>query len=255
MDEKTSGSVDLAYVRRKIPIEQVGAALGLDIRGHFARCPRTENHPNGDENPSLHFLPRVNRAICFGCGDRRPFSNIDLVMAALGCNFPSAIAWLRERFDVPLLKGRPSGEIVRDRPYRAGTGGDLEALCRSGLLAIMSNPALRVLIVIRELRDENGEAALPYRTLARKTGIRSDTTIKRAIDELKAIHLLNVRKTKPTGVLEAQSIYSLTPDEPLLLDLMRNTYAEQRQSISEEIEYRQSLKRSNRKSKARASLS
>jgi hypothetical protein len=182
--------LDLDYIRRKIPIEDVARRLGLDVNSrHFARCFRTENHADGDREPSLHFLTRANRAICFGCGDRRPFSNIDLVMAYLGCDFRQAIAWFREHFDhIPTLRGRPAG-ITGEKPFRVGTGGELEALVRSGVFATLSNPARSVLTVIRELRDDS-EAPIPYATLRRMTGIGSYSTIKRALDQLTRLHII-----------------------------------------------------------------
>jgi hypothetical protein len=240
------GAADLAYIRREISIELTARLLGLDVTSrHFARCFREENHADGDREPSLHFFKKKNRAICFGCGDRRAYSNLDLVMGVLDCDLPKAIAWFREHFNIPSLRGRPGG-VTPEKSFRVGTGGELEAFIHSGVYATLSHPAARVLAVIRELRDENGEAQLPYATIRRKTGIASDTTVKNALDELTGIHLLDTRKGR-VGVLQPQNIYRLTPEHPDLVRLMTDTYHNIRADIDRECEYRRELKRARRR--------
>ncbi len=240
------GVPDLAYVRRNISIETVAQMLGLNVSRHFAHCFRTENHADGDREPSLHFFVKRNRAICFGCGDRRAFSNIDLVQGVLRCDLRTAIAWFGEHFGhIPTLRGRPAG-IATDRPFRVGVGGELEPLMRSGVFATLSNPAVRVLAVIRELRDDRGEARLPYATLRRKAGIGSDTTVKNALDELTALHLIAIRKGR-TGVLQPQNIYTLTPDHTDFVRLMTETYRKNSDAIAEECDYRRELRLARRR--------
>ena len=122
----------------------------------------------------------------------------------------------------------------------------MEAFVRTGLFATLSSPARSVLAVIRELRDDSGEAALPYATLRRKTGIGSDSTIKRALDQLATLHIIAIRKGR-VGILQPPNIYTLTPEHPDLVKLMTDTYRKNRAAIDEECEYRRESKRARRR--------
>ncbi|MCX6726238.1 MAG: toprim domain-containing protein [Candidatus Shapirobacteria bacterium] len=57
-------------------------------------CPNTSKHSNGDHEPSLALLPRVNRFKCYGpaCGEKGDV--INLVQITLGLSFQEAIKWL-----------------------------------------------------------------------------------------------------------------------------------------------------------------
>lgn len=240
------GGADLAYIRREIPIEVVAQFLGLDVKGHFARCFRSDSHADGDREPSLHFFERKNRAICFGCGNRRAFSNLDLVMGVLQCNLPAAVAWFRGHFQgIPALRGRPAG-VLHERPFRVGVGGLLEPLVRSGVYATLSNPARSILTVIRELAGDQSEVELSYTTLQRKTGIGSRSTVKSALDELTGIRIVSIRKGR-AGILQPTNIYVLTPDNPDLARLMNDIYGKNREEIARDVAYRREVRLARRR--------
>jgi hypothetical protein len=239
-------AVDLDWLRKTIAIETVAVLLDLEVKDHYARCFRPDNHQNGDANPSLHF--HKNRAFCFIC-DRRALSNIDLVMAVLGCDFRKAVGWFRREFgSLPLLRGRPAG-LTRERPFRVGTGGDLEDVVRSGLYATLSNPARSILQVIQELRETKGAARVPYKSLMRYAGVGSKSTIKAALDELAGIHLLDIHKTH-RGSIEPHNVYCLTPHDPELRKLIQEAYDRNRDAIAAECDYYRETKLARRRKKS-----
>ena len=162
---------DLGWIKKKIPIEEVARELGLEVTRHRARCWRPENHRNGDADRSLRFHCRKNRARCFVCDQIGGFSTIDLVMGVLGCDYPSAVMWICERFPVPSAKrGSPIGPRSRWRPnYRVGvSGSELEVLVRSGLWAQLTPSQQKVLPVLLAFRDEETRLIdISYRGLTR----------------------------------------------------------------------------------------
>jgi hypothetical protein len=244
-------SLNLGYLRKNIQIETVGRLLGFEINAqHFATCFRPDNHRNGDAHPSLHFLERSNRVLCFAC-DRRAFSTIDFVIAVLESrgqphDLPAALRWFQKEFgDLPTLKGRPAG-ITADRPFRVGTAGELEDFIRSGLFATLSPKAVRILFVITQLCDDKRRARLPYQTLMRFTGIRNRTSIKHALDELTAIHIIEIQKGR-TVALEPENIYTFTPHNPALIQQMQDTAKQTRAAIAAETEYYREQKKARRR--------
>ena len=72
---------------RDLPIEEVAARLGLDIRAHKALCPFHNDH-----HPSLSFNTRKNTYRCFVCDAHG--GTIDLVMHLLHKTFLEACQWL-----------------------------------------------------------------------------------------------------------------------------------------------------------------
>ena len=72
---------------RALPIEEVAARLGLDVRAHKALCPF-----HADHHPSLSFNVRRNSYRCFVCDAHG--GTINLVMHLLHKTFPEACSWL-----------------------------------------------------------------------------------------------------------------------------------------------------------------
>jgi hypothetical protein len=118
---------DVSWIKKHVPILEVGQALGLRIRHRRAKCWRGENHRHGDADPSLSFFEKRNRSRCFVCDMKGGHSNIDLVMGVLDCDFGSAVRWIVERFPVPnVTVGRPAGKTLPSPlPYRVGVRGSL----------------------------------------------------------------------------------------------------------------------------------
>lgn len=242
-------SIDLSRIRREYNIETVGRLLELDVKNHFAPCFRLENHPNGDSNPSLHFLERKNCAMCFRC-DSRAMRNIDLVMAVLHCNLPGALKWFREQFgDLPTLRGRPAG-LTQNKPFRVGIGGELEDLIRCGFYATLSEKAVRVLDVILHLRDTSGRASLSYPELLHFTGLASRSTIKAALDELIRYHIIERREASADASgFRPKSTFVPTLKNDDLQELIRHTYSKNRAAVAEEIEYHKQSKLARRRTR------
>ena len=176
---------------------------------------------------------------------------IDFVMAVLQsrnlpCDLPAAIRWFQKEFgSLPTLKGRPAG-ITRDKPYRVGVGGPFEFFVRSGLYGTLSEPARNVYSVIRDLIDADKKARIPYRTMQRYTGIRSRTTLKKKLDELAAVHILKTDK-RHAGALEAQNVYTLTPDDPECIRQANELCKTNRDAINAEIEFQREQRLAKRR--------
>jgi hypothetical protein len=248
--EDFPGALDLDYIRRQIPIELVAFLLNLDVQRHFAPCFRMENHPNGDSHPSLHFLERKNCAICFRC-DQRAMSNIDLVMGVLRCDFAVALKWFRKEFNnLPTLRGRPAG-LVHNKPFRVGLGGELEDVIRSGIFATLTEKAVRVLVVILNLRDSTGRVRISYPELRHATGIGSQSTIRAALDELLRLHLIDQRMTSAdSSGLKPKNAYVPTLNHPELLELMRTTFLKNREVVAQQIDYYREAKLNRRRTRS-----
>jgi hypothetical protein len=63
------------------------------------RCPRKAAHKHGDATPSMSIGTNSNKAYCNVC-DRKPQSNIDLVMLVAGTDSKTAVNWIAERWPV-----------------------------------------------------------------------------------------------------------------------------------------------------------
>jgi DNA primase len=91
---------------KAIPILDVAARLGLELRGTSMHC---FSHAHEDrKTPSLHFNVRGNYFNCFGCGIGG--STIDLVMACCGCSRKDAMLWLGQKFGLS-SRGGPARQL------------------------------------------------------------------------------------------------------------------------------------------------
>ncbi len=174
---------DFEFIREKIPIVDLARELGFNVQSYRARCWRTENHRNGDANPSLSFQKKTNRGMCFVC-DQHTWSTIDLVMLYRGCERREAVSWITARFSVPLL---PKGAHIEDREawfprFRASdTEAVLEMLVRSCLWRTLSHAERSILPVLATFATVNeGVAEISYRGLMRFSGVGSHATIAKA---------------------------------------------------------------------------
>lgn len=89
---------DAQYIRRELPIADVGRALGLEPRGRRLRCPSDRSH-------WASVWLRKNSLKCFQCG-RRPWSSVDLVMETLQIDVRGALEWVGQHFAVPRRRVR-----------------------------------------------------------------------------------------------------------------------------------------------------
>ena len=76
---------------KAIPIIEVAERLGIEVRGHKARC--VFHSP--DRHPSLRFYENKGSAHCFTCG-KHISNTIDLVMQVMNCSFVKACQWLSD---------------------------------------------------------------------------------------------------------------------------------------------------------------
>jgi len=234
---------DLGFIKTKVGIEDVAAELGIEVRRHRARCWWPERHRNGDADPSVRFHVKKNRVRCFGgCHSIGAISNIDLVMEVLGCDFPSAVYWICERFPVPSAKrGSPVGPRSRwPQNYRFGTSGsELELLARSGMWAQFTTTQKKILPVLLAFRDEEtGLTEISYRGLMRYAGVGSPKSIARAVWGLHGLHALQAERGQRVGVVRGCSRYRLTLEDPEFLRLLNAVHLRQREEIERERAFR-----------------
>jgi hypothetical protein len=105
---------------RALPIEEVAARLGLDVRAHKALCPF-----HADHHPSLSFNVRRNSYRCFVCDAHG--GTIDLVMHLLHKTFPEACSWLSNGTTVP--GGFPAARVSSSPPNVGGVPQRGKGVC------------------------------------------------------------------------------------------------------------------------------
>ncbi len=237
MNNYTTRSIypDLRFIKEKIPITDVARELGLKVRDRYrAHCWRVENHKNGDADPSIRFHRKTNKWRCFVC-DERAQSNLDLVLMLLGCDFPAAVAWMCERFAVPLA--RPGKHITQRQhwnpTYRVGySGSHMEWLVRSGLWSELTASERSVLGVFDVFTDtETNDVTISYRGIMRFAGIRSHTTVRRALRRFQQLGVLEIVRSVGGDGFRSVNSYRLTFDSPKFRSIVNEIYRRQREEI------------------------
>jgi DNA primase len=93
-----SKDLDISYLQNRLDPEEILASLSIETaswKGNWlmCHCPNTNNHSNGDVNPSFGYNPDEMRYNCFVCGGG---SLLELVSDRLDISEDEAINWLRE---------------------------------------------------------------------------------------------------------------------------------------------------------------
>jgi hypothetical protein len=237
----------VSWLKKHVPVLGVARALGLRIRNHKAKCWRVENHRHGDADPSLSIFEKRNRCRCFVCDMKGGHSNIDLVMGVLGIEFGDAVRWIAERFPVPNVKvGRPAGNgSASPMPYRVGVhGSEWEVIVRSGMWGAMTPAERSILVVLDYFKDpDSGLTRLSYRAIMRYSGVKKMANVSAALKSLCRMGALHVSRGQRIGITRECSAYRVTLDNPKFLELCNAVFAEARQEIAQEREYRASQKR------------
>ena len=138
------------------PIEDVAAALGLDVRGRRFRCLNETAHKDkADERPSMTLSPESNRYKCFVCGARGDV--IDLVRLVKKTDFRTAVLWLGGR---PIHPASPSPGPVRHPRVVDDDAMDVLAYLRTVTYAMTpGSPGVKYLLargICRETADRLG---------------------------------------------------------------------------------------------------
>ena len=94
-----------------LPIEEVAAALGLEVRRHKSLCPFHD-----DSHPSLTFHTGRNRYRCYVCDARG--GTIDLVMNTQHWTFYDSCKWLADKFDVYISEFSNSQILEIKKPVK-----------------------------------------------------------------------------------------------------------------------------------------
>ncbi len=235
------GIPDIRFINRKIPIRDVGCALGLRIGSNSnLHCWRLELHQNGDRTASVGIRQTNNTVKCFGCGIG-PLGVVDLVMAVLSLENPGEAArWVAERFEVPEI---PRGAHIVEpgrRTFQFGRESEIGLLILSGLWAKLSAAARALVPVLLELAElEPGKQPLSvtisYRALMRFGGVRSPNRVSAALRELEQIHWLASLaggREPGSGPVRAASTYLLTPRSDELLELANANCKQMRDEIA-----------------------
>jgi hypothetical protein len=238
---------DVAYIKKNVPVLGVAKALGMRIRRGRAQCWRSSNHSHGDQDPSLCFHERKNRARCFVCDMRGGHSCIDLVMGVLAIDMGSAVRWIADRFTVPNVKpGAPIGGRHREpKPYRVDLGSELQVLVRSGLFGQLSAAESRILVALQVFKDPDTELSpLSYQAIMRYSGVTSRRDVSRALAQLQRFHALQINRGLRVGITRQASTYRVTLDDPKFLDLCNSVAAVAREEIARERAFRKGLRQS-----------
>lgn len=253
-----SNRPDPSWIKKNVPVLQVGQALGMDIRNRRAQCWRSENHRHGDADPSLHFYEKGNRVRCFVCDMKGGHSCIDLVMAVLNVEFSAAVRWIADRFTVPNVKaGRPIGSHAAPvAPYRVGIQDpDFENVMLSGMWGQLSAPARSLLAVLHYApRDpDSGLTQISYIAMMRYAGVGSRVTVSRALKLLARLGAIEIHRGSRIGITRECSAYRVTLDNPKFLGLCNEVYRTAREPIAQERAYRKRLRldRERRSSQSR----
>jgi len=93
----------------ELPIEDVAAELGIQVRRHRALCFMHDDH-----HPSLAFMPSSNRWKCFVCDVWG--NTIDLVQRYNNINFVDSCLWLARHFNIEIKDAPYREDVVKPRP-------------------------------------------------------------------------------------------------------------------------------------------
>ncbi len=246
---------DLKHIKTKIPIEDVARELGFVVKGYRMSCWRLENHRNGDSDPSVTFWKKKNCGRCWVC-DQHAWSNLDLVMMFLSCDFRSAVVWVCEHFPVPQAEG---GKHLVHRNgghprYRVGTSGSVfEWLVRAGLWGWLSSAQRSVLVALHAFTDvETGLAKVSYRGLMRYSGVGSASSVAVALKRFRRIHLLQVEPQIGGDGFRACNSYRLTFDDPRFLSLLNEIHQRHREEVDLERAFRSEERKRRRRQRESA---
>jgi hypothetical protein len=240
------GIPDAQFIREKVPVAEVASALDLEVfDNRMIRCWHPERHHHGDRTPSVGIYRQYSKVKCFGC-EGKLLGPIDLVVDVRECILREAIHWIAQRFAVPSIpKGKqlvkPKGHVARygyERP--------IELLLRSGLWAKMSRPAQLLAVVFVELkvegqRDESWELEISYRALARYSGLKSDASVSKGLNDLAGIGWLQRQRRRTgrsRGPVRETATYIVTPFSDAVRELANATAADLRAAIDEERQMR-----------------
>ena len=254
LSSPTTFNADLAFIRRRVPIRDVAATLGLQLSGRYrATCWRPEAHRHGDADPSVSFQAKKNCGICWTC-DQHSWGVIDLVMMVRGCEFPAAIVWICEHWPVPAA--RPGQHIVHRNgwspTFRVGCGySRLEWVIRSGVWAQLSPSQCSVLAVLDSFTDaETGQVTISYRGLARYAGVGSFATIRGALRRFQELGLLEIKRSLDGDGFRTCSRYQLTFDSPRFLSIVNSIYQHHQEEIELDRAFRVEERKRRRRQKA-----
>ena len=242
------GIPDARSIRERVPIAEVASALGLEVFDDaMIRCWHPERHHHGDRTPSVGIHRRFNKVKCFGMAcNGPPQGPIDLVVDVRVCTVAEAIRWIAQRFTVPSI---PKGKHLvkpKDQVARYGHERPIELLMRSGLWARMSRCAQPLAVAFDELplksrRDESWELEISYRALARYSGLKSDASIAKGLQELEFMGWLRrkqPRSRESNSPIRETATYIVTPYSDAVRELANATAADLRQAIDEERQMR-----------------
>jgi DNA-binding transcriptional ArsR family regulator len=206
----------------------------------MARCWRQQKHQHGDRTPSVGLDRRANRAKCFVCDPKR-LSPIDLVMSVREVNRGDAVRWLVAHFEIPNL---PKGKHVESKErwperFRIGTSGSaLDILIRCGVWASLTPAQRSILPVLDAFSDADRTLEISYRGLMRYAGVRSQSTISRALKRFQNLRVLSIVKARDEDGFRSCNRYRLTLDDPLFRETARRTQETQAEELALERELR-----------------
>ena len=199
---------DWKFIRRRIPIDEVAARLGLRGNGRYFYCWRqVEQH--GERRATVGVHVPSNTVRCFRCGPPS-LAPVDLVMAVRGIDVGDAFRWFAQEYpDLPKIRSRMTTNKwgITKHAFRGYMGRpwpelSCDALVLSPAWAKLTHAsrALAAAIVARVPREPDVHPLLTscYPQLQAWTGIGNRRTLARALRELQTIGFIQTALT-PTG--------------------------------------------------------
>jgi len=138
-------------------------------------------------------------------------------------------------------------------PYRVGVhGSEWEVIVRSGMWGAMTVAERSILVTLDQFKDhDSGLTRLSYRAIMRYSGVKKPANVSSAIKALSRRHALQVSRGQRIRITRECSAYRVTLDDPKFLELCNGVFADAREEIAREREYRASQKRERLRTSSR----
>jgi hypothetical protein len=245
-----TGIVDLCWVRKNISIQEVANKLHLRFgTGKMLHCWHGEQHQHADRTPSVSIRRTTNTVKCFGCGTG-PLSPVDLVMNVRSCTIHEAANWLKLNFPkIPRIGARKHSSKVENAEDLSGRN-PLQILICSGLFAELGLPSKAIctaLLVLWDARERPNSIAISFKALQRFSGVRSRSSVARALRELEDVLLIS-REIRPSlsFPLNQTQLIKVCPNSDEFWEFA-NAHA---QIVRREVEFEKELRLQERKARA-----
>jgi len=174
----------------------------------------------------------------------------DLVRDVMQVEVAEAARWIDENFDVPQISKHRHLEPNRPRRcFDVGHEQPIELLVKSGIWAILCTQAQRIAPVLLTLASKEDHQTfrvkISNRALMRYSGVKSFSSVVKAIGQLEEIRWLEIQPDEPSqgAVVRNANTYVLTPFSDSLMELAQATVRQVKADVEAERELRKCQRR------------